>query len=393
MSEGGIFSFQRNRPSLTTRALVADFFPGYFAFVMATGIVSIALRAVGIFYLLSNLLFGLNIFSFFVLWVITILRLGLYRASFVQDLTHNGRGVTFLSTVAGTCVLGTQIAIMTPFLTTAAMLWAFAGLVWLVLIYLFFASITVAQQKPAWATTINGSWLLVTVSIESLAVLGTYVATGKYLKFILFSSVCAYSLGAMFYILFITLILYRWMFAEIRPAGFGPNEWIDMGAAAITTLAGARLLMLDNRWSFLGELSPFIRGFTLVFWVTGTWWIPLLIILGIWRHRETRVVIAYSPEYWTLVSPRDVYGCHRCLGQGDRPRDVGHRSSNHALRRFVCVGSDVRWHVASNSQVVDPTWVSLRTVSFSRALCLTRALFDRRLVAQFPFEPCGVRHT
>jgi tellurite resistance protein TehA-like permease len=196
---------------------------------------------------------------------------------------------------------------MTPFLTAAAVLWAFAGLVWLVLIYLFFASITVARQKPAWATTIDGSWLLVTVSIESLAVLGTYVAAGKYLKFILFSSVCAYSLGAMFYILFITLILYRWMFAEIRPAGFGPNEWIDMGAAAITTLAGARLLMLDNRRSFLRELSPFIHGFTLVFWVIGTWWIPLLTILGIWRHREKRVLIAYSPEYWTLVFPLGMY--------------------------------------------------------------------------------------
>jgi tellurite resistance protein TehA-like permease len=288
------------------RSFVADFFPGYFAFVMATGIVSIALRAAGI-YLVSNLLFGINIFSFFVLWAITILRLGLYHAAFVQDLTHHGRGVTFLSTVAGTCVLGTQIAIMTPFQTAAAVLWAFAGLVWLVLIYLFFASITVAQQKPAWASTVDGSWLLVTVSIESLAVLGTYVAAGKYLKLILFSSVCAYSLGAMLYILFIALILYRWMFTEIRPARFGPNEWIDMGAAAITTLAGARLLMLDNRWSFLRELSPFIHGFTLVFWVTGTWWIPLLIILGIWRHRETRVLIAYSPECWTLVFPLGMY--------------------------------------------------------------------------------------
>ena len=146
-----------------------------------------------------------------------------------------------------------------------------------------------------------------TVSIESLAVLGTFVAAGKYLKFILFSSVCAYSLGAMFYILFITLNLYRWMFVEIRPAALGPSEWIDMGALAITTLAGARLLMLDNRWSFLRELSPFIRGFTLFFWVTGTWWIPLLIILGIWRHRVAGVPIVYSAEYWTLVFPFGMY--------------------------------------------------------------------------------------
>ena len=53
-----------------------------------------------------------------------------------------------------------------------------------------------------------------------------------------------------------------------------------MGALAITTLAGARLLVVDNQWSFLGG-STLHRGFTLFFWVTGTWWIPLLIIVGI----------------------------------------------------------------------------------------------------------------
>jgi tellurite resistance protein TehA-like permease len=196
---------------------------------------------------------------------------------------------------------------MTPFLTAAAVLWALAGLLWLVLIYIFFAAITVAEQKPELATTIDGSWVLVTVSIESLAVLGNFVAAGGYQTLILFSSVCAYSLGAMFYILFITLILHRWMFAEIRPAALGPSEWIDMGALAITTLAGARLLIVDSRWKFLQELSPFILGFTLVFWITATWWIPLLIVLGIWRHGVARVPIAYSAEYWTLVFPLGMY--------------------------------------------------------------------------------------
>jgi hypothetical protein len=69
------------------RSFVADFFPGSFALVMATGIVSIALHSAGM-RLLSNLLFGINIFSFFVLSGITILRLWRYRAAFVQDLTQ-----------------------------------------------------------------------------------------------------------------------------------------------------------------------------------------------------------------------------------------------------------------------------------------------------------------
>jgi tellurite resistance protein TehA-like permease len=96
-------------------------------------------------------------------------------------------------------------------------------------------------------------------------------------------------------------------FAEIRPEALGPSDWIDMGALAITTLGGARLLIVDNQWSFLRELSPFIRGFTLFFWVTGTWWIPLLIIVGIWRHGVARVPIVYNVQYWTLVFPLGMY--------------------------------------------------------------------------------------
>lgn len=290
----------------STRSFLADFFPGYFGLVMATGIVSIALNSAGM-YLLSNLLFAINLLSFFVLWVITILRLALYNTVFVQDLTHHARGVTFLSTVAAMCVLGTQVVVIAPFLAIADALWVLAGLLWLVLIYIFFAAITVAEKKPTLATTVDGSWLLVTVSTESLAVLGTFIARGDYLTLIFFISVCAYFLGAMFYILFITLILYRWMFAEIRPEALGPSDWINMGALAITTLAGARLLMVDSRGTFLQELLPFIRGFTLFFWITATWWIPLLIILGIWRHRVARVPIVYSVQYWTLVFPLGMY--------------------------------------------------------------------------------------
>ena len=179
----------------STRSFLADFFPGYFGLVMATGIVSIALNSAGM-YLLSNLLFAINLLSFFVLWVITILRLALYNTVFVQDLTHHARGVTFPSTVAAMCVLGTQVVVIAPFLAIADALWVLAGLLWLVLIYIFFAAITVAEKKPTLASTVDGSWLLVTVSTESLAVLGTFIARGDYLTLIFFISVCAYFLGS-----------------------------------------------------------------------------------------------------------------------------------------------------------------------------------------------------
>jgi hypothetical protein len=53
------------------------------------------------------------------------------------------RGVTFFTALAGTALLGVQFA------TVAASLWVFAVLLWIILIYTFFAAVTVAEPKPS----------------------------------------------------------------------------------------------------------------------------------------------------------------------------------------------------------------------------------------------------
>src|SRR5215471_9746338 len=293
--------------SLQKPSFVEDFFPGYFALVMATGIVSLAMHFEG-FPALPELLLWLNVFSYVVLWGITILRIVFFRSALIADLTHHARGVTFLTIVAGTDVLGVQFAILTPLMTVALGLWVFAILLWVILIYTFFAAVTITEPKPPIEVALNGSWLLVTVATESLSVLGTLVAQALGpVSPILFVALCTYLLGAMFYILFIALIVYRWIFLRMEPAKLTPPYWINMGALAITTLAGARLLLSTKNWDFLHTVEPFIRGFTLFFWATGTWWIPLLVIVGFWRHVVERVPITYDPQYWSLVFPLGMY--------------------------------------------------------------------------------------
>jgi tellurite resistance protein TehA-like permease len=45
----------------------------------------------------------------------------------------------------------------------------------------------------------------------------------------------------------------------------------------------------------------------LLFWATATWWIPMLVILGIWRHIYKRFRLAYDPQYWGAVFPVGMY--------------------------------------------------------------------------------------
>jgi tellurite resistance protein TehA-like permease len=80
-----------------------------------------------------------------------------------------------------------------------------------------------------------------------------------------------------------------------------------MGAVAITTLAGARLIIAAPQWTVLTDFMPFLKGFTLFFWAAGTWWIPLLLILGFWRHVYKKFPLKYDPQYWGMVFPFGMY--------------------------------------------------------------------------------------
>ena len=114
-------------------------------------------------------------------------------------------------------------------------------------------------------------------------------------------------LGCMLYLLLITLIFYRFTFVNVTTTSLTPPYWINMGAVAITTLAGARLILAAPGWSLLNEITAFLKGFTLFFWAAGTWCIPLLLVLGFWRHVYKRFPLKYDPQYWGMVFPLGMY--------------------------------------------------------------------------------------
>jgi tellurite resistance protein TehA-like permease len=142
-----------------------------------------------------------------------------------------------------------------------------------------------------------------------VSVLGTLLSPQFFdsREVVLFGTLCLYLLGCFFYLLIITLIFYRFTFQRLAAQDMTPAYWINMGAVAITTMAGARLLLQSRNLTLLEELRPFLQGFTLFFWTAATWWIPLLLILGDWRHLIKHVPLAYHPAYWAMVFPLGMY--------------------------------------------------------------------------------------
>jgi tellurite resistance protein TehA-like permease len=287
---------------------IAQLFPGYFALVMATGILSIAAALLGITWIAQALLY-LNLAAYLILWLLTLIRLVAYAPRALADLTDHLRGPGFFTTVAGTCVLGSQLLVVAQARAAAYWFWLLGLCLWLGIIYAFFLSITVVQQKPPIERGINGSWLLATVATQSIAVLGALLAPQieSWRQPLLFFTLCMYLLGCMLYLMLITLIIYRFTFFSFSSAQLAPPYWINMGAVAITTLAGATLILAAPESALLQELLPFLKGFTLFFWATATWWIPLLLLLGGWRHGYMRFPLRYDPQYWGMVFPLGMY--------------------------------------------------------------------------------------
>lgn len=287
---------------------IADLFPGYFALVMATGIVSI-----GVFLLdMVNVAWALtyiNIAAYGVLLLLLSIRIVLFFPRIVADIGDNARGPGFFTVVAGTCVLGSQLVIVAGLYKVACALWVFGLVLWIIIMYSFFTAMTIKENKPPLEKGINGAWLIAAVATQSISVLGTLLADhfGAYRDSLLFFTLCMFLVGCMLYLLLITLIFYRFTFFDLTTATLTPPYWINMGAVAITTLAGARLIIAAPQSEILTGLLPFLKGFTLFFWAAGSWWIPLLVILGIWRHVFKRFPLRYDPQYWGMVFPLGMY--------------------------------------------------------------------------------------
>jgi len=173
--------------------------------------------------------------------------------------------------------------------------------------YALFASMTIKSQKPSLEVGINGSWSMAVVSTQSVSILGILLAEKSTNEVMFFVGLCLFFIGCMLYIPIISLIFYRFLFFRLIPKDLQPPYWINMGALAITTLAGTRLILNGSSSVLIAELSVFLKGFTLFFWSFGMWWIPLLIILGIWRHIYNKISFAYNPQYWGMVFPLGMF--------------------------------------------------------------------------------------
>jgi len=230
--------------------------PAYFALVMATGIVALAAYLHGI-PIVPTVLFWLNALFFVALVTATVARVWLYPKAFVADICSHSRGVGYFTVVAASGVFGSQLVLQMGVLGPAIFFWIVGGVLWFVVTYGELAVLMVKVNKPTLVDGLNGGWLVSVVAAQSVAILTVLIlpsgVSHGLQQPLMFAALVLWLGGGALYLWLMTLIFFRYTFLPMTAEDLTPPYWINMGAVAISTLAGTMLLGQS-------ELSPIVTA-------------------------------------------------------------------------------------------------------------------------------------
>lgn len=329
---------------------VRDLHPAYFGFVMASGIISTAAHLLGPSWLSLALLVIAGI-GLVVLACALALRAVLFRSRVADDVRAPDRVFGFFTIPAALDVLGVRFALAGHPVVTAVLA-GLAALAWLVLTYGVPADLLLGRAMKSVLGGVNGSWLLWIVATQSLGLVAAILVPVWPSQAALLApfAVGLWCVGLVLYLLVVWLILLRWLTVPMTPATLGPPYWILMGATAISVLGGVRDLQLPAGIPVARASAGFVEGFSFTLWAFGTWWIPLLLILGFWRHIRHHWPLTYEPTLWSVVFPLGMYSVATLtFGQ------VAHLSFMTPIARVALWVSVAAWVLVAAALVISVT--------------------------------------
>lgn len=289
-----------------------------FAFVMATGIVSIGLHLAG-FALLSTIWFLIAAVGLVVCGVAVPWRWWAVTGSLRTDLTTAGSSFGLLTLVAGTAVLGTRAA-LTGATVLPSILLGLALALWMMLGYLVPWMVLRAGAGRDLTRSVDGSWFLWTVASQSISILAATLhghVDGTAADLLAIIAVLNWGIGLGLYLVIGTSLVIRVLRHGLTAIELTPAYWIVMGAVAISILAGSKLVGFSGS-ELSDAVQPLAAAAVPVLWTFATWMIPPLLVLGWWRHGLQGVPFRYGTALWAMVFPLGMYAASSMtLGQAD----------------------------------------------------------------------------
>lgn len=266
--------------------------PVSFSFVMATGILSIAFFLTG-WAIASYVFLGLASAGYVLLVVQTFFA--------KLDWMHLETLFKMLTFSAGTSTLAIRYLLLDTFDLGLAL-----GIVGIgscfFLVYTLFGKLFFHAKESI--QRISPYWLLMCIALHACGiVLSSFHHAGEPVVLL---SLGFWSFGLLLYIMFMCLNLYRMFFFGFTANELSPSYWTCMGAAAIAVTDGIKITLTTGH-PFLNDIKPFIVGMSLILWCFGTAWIPILVLMGLWKFFYFKAPFVYQANLWTMVFPLGMY--------------------------------------------------------------------------------------
>jgi tellurite resistance protein TehA-like permease len=288
------------RPAVV-RAL-RDFDPGWFALVMATGILGAAADALGVAPV-ARAFTGAAAAAYAAVWGMTLARCVRFPDAAMTDLAGR-RAPGFLTMVAATSVLGDDIRLAGGG-GAATVLWIAAAALWCAVVAALGRRWTV--RRPAVRRAGGGAWLLLVVATQSLAGLQAMLGPGPpgAAPWGPAVALALFGAGCLWYGALIVPVARRML--RGGAAEFALSYWLTMGAAAISTLSGALVLQRAAGPGWPREVAPAVTGAAVACWAVASAWIPIVTVFMVRWIATAPACRAPMPEYWTFVFPLGMY--------------------------------------------------------------------------------------
>ena len=283
-----------------------NLYPGYFTLTMATGIIAIALDMLEM-PRLSDVLYVITLLSWCIIFSLYTWRLIRFPKVVWADLMNPRLTFIFFSFVAATDISGILFHLH-GLHYLALLCWIGAFLAWSALLHCSFSVLTLRHTERT-INVVHGGWLICIVGTQSLVLLGVNIVheLGGYAAYMMVGIYMLWGIGLILYAIFVTLFCYRIFFLDMKYDDYTPLMWVIMGAAAISANAGSALALADPIMPVLIALHPLVDGVSLLSWAWATWWIPLLCVIGYWKHFIRKIPLRYEPTQWSIVFPLGMY--------------------------------------------------------------------------------------
>jgi tellurite resistance protein TehA-like permease len=174
------------------------------------------------------------------------------------------------------------------------------------LVYAVPAGLILRPHAEPVSAAVDGSWFLWVVGTQAVSIVVSVIDLGLGAARPLIA-VWLWSVGIVLYLILAVLVLLRLLSVPNSPETMTPSYWIFMGATAVSVLAAAQILHLPAAAPALAATPSFVSGAAVALWSFGTWWIPPLLVFGVWRHLVRRRPLRYEAGVRRIVFPLGMY--------------------------------------------------------------------------------------